>query len=140
LVEDDDIDAATVQRGLAKARIINPLVRARDGVEALDILLGKNGRNRLAPPYIILVDIRMPRMDGLALIREIRNTPDLRRSVVFVLTTSDNDRDRLAAYESHVAGYIVKSDALDQYLNMTKLLEYYLLIVSPPPVPDELSP
>jgi CheY-like chemotaxis protein len=132
LVEDDDIDAATVMRGLSAAKIANPVVRARDGVEALEILRGSNGREKLQPPYVLLVDIRMPRLDGLGLIREIRNTPALQRSVIFVLTTSDSERDRAAAYDGHVAGYIVKSQTSQQFLQLARMLEYYLLIVSPP--------
>jgi len=133
LVEDDDIDAATVMRGLSAAKIANPVVRAKDGVEALEILRGANGREKLQPPYLLLVDIRMPRLDGLGLIREIRNTPALQRSVIFVLTTSDSDRDRTAAYEGHVAGYIIKSHASQNFMQLARMLEYYLLIVSPPP-------
>jgi len=133
LVEDDDIDAATVVRGLASAKIINPLVRAQDGVEALDMLLGTNGRAKLQPPYLLLVDIRMPRLDGLGLIREIRRNQMLQRTIIFALTTSDSDRDRMAAYDEHVAGYIVKSNTHDQFLQLARMLEYYLLIVELPP-------
>jgi CheY-like chemotaxis protein len=133
LVEDDDIDAATVVRGLAGAKIVNPLVRVRDGVEALDTLLGRSGTKKLQPPYLLLVDIRMPRLDGLSLIREIRRNQALQRTIVFVLTTSDNDRDLIAAYDEHVAGYIVKSNTHDQFLRLARMLEYYLLIVEQPP-------
>ena len=134
LVEDDDIDAQTVQRGLSAAKIVNPIVRARDGVEALEILNGSGGREELRPPYLLLVDIRMPRLDGLGLVRAIRNNRSLQRTIIFILTTSDSDRDRVAAYDSHVAGYIVKSGTQDQFLRLARMLEYYLLIVSPPPV------
>lgn len=133
LVEDDDIDAATVERGLAGAKIVNPLVRVRDGVEALDVLLGRNGQKKLQPPYLLLVDICLPRLDGLGLIREMRHNPALRRTIIFVLTTSDSDRDRIAAYDEHVAGYIVKSNTNDQFLRLARMLEYYLLIVEHPP-------
>jgi CheY-like chemotaxis protein len=133
LVEDDDIDAAAVMRGLLAAKIANPVVRARDGIEALELLRGTNGREKMQPPYLLLVDIRMPRLDGLGLIREIRSTPSLQRSVIFVLTTSDSDRDCTAAYDGHIAGYIVKSHTGQQFLELARMLEYYLLIVSPPP-------
>ena len=136
LVEDDDIDAIMVMRGLERARIANPVVRVRDGIEAMEKLLGTNGQSKLPAPYILLVDIRMPRLDGLGLIREIRNHRALQRTVIFVLTTSDSERDRMAAYDSHVAGYVVKSDSPDQFLRLANMLEYYLLIVSPPPAPD----
>ena len=135
LVEDDDIDAATVVRGLAGAKIVNPLVRVRDGVEALDILLGRDGIQKLQPPYLLLVDIRMPRLDGLSLIREIRGNRALQRTIIFVLTSSDSDRDLIAAYDEHVAGYIVKSNTHDQFLRLARMLEYYLLIVEQPPAP-----
>ncbi len=132
-VEDDDIDAATVVRGLASAKVANPLIRARDGVEALEMLLGTNGRQKLEPPYILLVDIRMPRLDGLGLIRELRNSQMLQRTIIFVLTTSDNDQDRMAAYDAYVAGYIVKSSTQEQFLPLARMLEYYLLTVALPP-------
>jgi CheY-like chemotaxis protein len=133
LVEDDDIDAQTVMRGLASAKIVNPVIRVRDGVEALELLQGTGDRKRLAPPYLLLVDIRMPRLDGLGLVRAIRKNPSLQRTIVFVLTTSDSDVDRLNAYNEHVAGYIVKSNAPDQFLRLAHMIEYYIMIVSLPP-------
>ncbi len=134
LVEDDDIDAAAIKRGLAAANITNPVIRAIDGVEALEMLLGTNGQRRLQAPYLLLIDIRMPRLDGLALIRAIRGNPGLQRTIIFILTTSDDERDRIAAYDAHVAGYIVKSNHPEQYGALADMLEYYLLIVSPPPL------
>jgi len=133
LVEDDDIDAEVVKRNLAKAKIINPLVRATDGVDALELLRGQGGRDRIKPPYLLLVDIQMPRMDGIALIREIRADPLLTRTVIFVLTTSDDDRDKMAAYDQHIAGYVLKSNTKEELLPLTAMLDYYLLIVEPPP-------
>jgi len=134
LVEDDDVDATTVVRGLTRADIRNPLVRARDGIEAMELLLGTNGKQKLMPPYILLVDVRMPRLDGLGLVRRIRSTKMLQRTIIFVLTTSDSDRDRAEAYDAHVAGYIVKSNAPDQFHALARMLDYYLTIVAPPPV------
>jgi len=133
LVEDDDIDATAVIRGLAGAKISNPLVRAHDGVEALEMLLGTNGRPRLKSPYLLLVDISMPRLDGLALVRKLRSNRMLQRAIVFILTTSDSDRDRAAAYDSHVAGYIQKSNGEDQFARLAGMLDYYLSIVAQPP-------
>jgi CheY-like chemotaxis protein len=133
LVEDDDIDATSVTRGLASAKIGNPLVRARDGVEALEMLLGTNGRQKLPPPFLLLVDIRLPRLDGLGLLRKIRGIPALQRTIVFMLTTSDSDRDLTAAYDANVAGYIVKSSGDEQYSKLARMLDYYLMIVAPPP-------
>jgi len=132
LVEDDDVDAETVERGLKGARIEGILVRARDGVEALDMLEGRHGQTKIRPPFLLLVDIRMPRMDGLSLIHAVRRNVSLQRTIIFVLTTSDSERDRLAAYNEHVAGYIIKSGSDDQYLRLAKMLEYYLSIVELP--------
>jgi len=132
LVEDDDVDAETVERGLKAARIEGILVRARDGVEAMDLLEGRHGQAKIRPPFLLLVDIRMPRMDGLSLIHAVRRNVSLQRTIIFVLTTSDSERDRLAAYNEHVAGYIIKSGSDDQYLRLAKMLEYYLSIVELP--------
>jgi CheY-like chemotaxis protein len=132
LVEDDDIDAESVQRALRRARIGNPLVRARDGIEALELLRGAADRPPLAPPYLLLVDLRLPRMDGLELIRAIRADPALVRTVIFVLTTSDREKDKVQAYDANVAGFIVKGDTGADFNQLMQLLEYYLLIVSPP--------
>lgn len=134
LAEDDDIDAQTVTRGLASARIANPLVRVRDGVEALELLRGTNNCKKLEPPYVMLVDIRMPRLDGLGLVRAVRADPNLQRTIIFMLTTSESDRDRAAAYDSHVAGYIVKSDTEGQYHRLASMIQYFLMIVAPPPM------
>lgn len=139
LVEDDDIDAQSVVRGLHRARITCPLVRARDGVEALDLLRGTNDKQKLKAPYLLLVDIRMPRLDGIGLIRAIRADARLSRTVIFMLTTSDNDRDKLAAYDSHVAGYIVKSSTSGDFQPLMALIEYYLMIVAPPPDTEAMA-
>lgn len=132
LVEDDDVDAAAVMRGLAAANIGNPVLRARDGAEALEMLGGRNGRERLTPPYLLLVDINMPRVNGLELVRRIRSDRTLQRTIIFMLTSSDNDRDLTAAYDAHVAGYIVKTNGADHYSKLARMLEYYLQIVAPP--------
>jgi CheY-like chemotaxis protein len=132
LVEDDDVDALAVTRGLTAAKISNPVVRVRDGLEALEILLGTEGKEKLRPPYVLLVDIRLPRLDGLSLVRKIRANKELQRSVIFILTTSDSDRDLTAAYDAHVAGYIIKSSIGDQFSRVAKMIEYYLSIISLP--------
>jgi len=136
LVDDDEIDAETIVRCIHRGKIGNPLHRARDGVEALDFLRGTNGVQKIPGPVLLLVDIRMPRLDGIGLIQAIRADAALHRHVIFVLTTSDSDRDRMAAYEAHVAGYILKSNTDDGVLSLTKMLEHYLRIVVAPPVAE----
>ena len=109
IVEDDEIDLMGIKRALKELRIKNPTIRAKDGVEALEILRGENGHEKLQKPYIILLDLNMPRMDGVQFLQAIRDDEALKKSVVFVLTTSDTDEDITSAYTHNVAGYIVKS-------------------------------
>ncbi len=132
LVEDDDGDAKAVQRAFRKARIANPIVRAVDGVEALEILKGANGRERLLSPSLLLVDLNMPRMNGIELIRALRADTELRHAIAFVLSTSRRDEDKCAAYDLNVAGYIVKATAGQDFANLVHLLDCYWRIVELP--------
>lgn len=132
LVEDDDIDAKSVERALQKLKIINPLIRAKDGVDALDLLRGNKDKAPLAKPYIILLDLNMPRMNGIEFLHALRNDPDIQDSIVFVLTTSNADEDKVAAYKEHIAGYIVKSSVQDDFLDVLGLIDHYWRVVSFP--------
>ena len=133
MVEDDDIDVMAVQRTFKKEKIANPLHIARDGVEALDFLRGTGGKPKLAKPYVILLDINMPRMDGHEFLCELRSDPEHKNAVVFVLTTSSAARDREAAYERHVAGYITKRDTADGFVSrVTRMLDGYWRVVQLP--------
>jgi CheY-like chemotaxis protein len=129
LVDDDDVDVMAVKRAFRKAKIANPLFVARDGVEALAMLRGEDGHDPVPRPYIIILDLNMPRMDGLEFLTEIRADPEHRGAVVFVLTTSKADEDRAASYDKNVAGYIVKSDVGEGFLNVTSLLDSYWRVV-----------
>lgn len=130
LVEDDDGDAKAIRRALKKVRIANPVIRVTDGVEALGLLRGETDR----PPerYVLLVDLNMPRMNGLELVGELRADPILKRAVVFMLTTSKDERDRMAAYDRQVAGYIHKSDVGRDFLDLISTLDSYWRIVELP--------
>jgi len=132
LVEDDDGDAKAIERAFKKAKIANPILRAVDGVEALDMLKGANGKTKPPSPYILLVDINMPRMNGIQLIEALRADPDLRHTVAFILTTSKRDEDKTAAYDLNVAGYILKTTAGHDFLNLVSLVDYYWRIVELP--------
>jgi len=132
LVDDDDGDAKAVQRSFLKAKIANPLTRAVDGMEALEMLRGTNGKTRFPSPCVMLVDLNMPRINGIQFIQALRADKALHRSVVFVLTTSKRDEDKLAAYELNVAGYIVKATAGADFMNLVNLVECYWRIVELP--------
>jgi CheY-like chemotaxis protein len=132
LVDDDDGDARALQRGFQKAGVGNPIMRAVDGLEALDILRGTNGKTAIMRPYILLVDLNMPRMNGIQLVKTLRETEDLPPLIIFILTTSKSDEDRVAAYELNVAGYITKEKIAQDFLSLTTLLGVYERIVEFP--------
>ncbi|EKD54368.1 MAG: Response regulator receiver [uncultured bacterium] len=133
LVVDDDIgDVKAVKRAFAKNKRIDAIHYAVDGIEALQLLRGQNTKEKLIPPYILLVDINMPRMNGIELIKELRKDKELHRTIVFMLTTSKREEDKIASYDLNVAGYIVKEKAGEDFLNLTALIHYYELIVELP--------
>ncbi|OAN80185.1 two-component system response regulator [Jannaschia sp. EhC01] len=128
LIEDDDGDAMSVERAFAKARVANPITRAYDGLDALELLRSEDRRG-LCSPFIILLDVNMPRMNGHEFLKELRSDPDLRHLVVFMLSTSRHDQDIKAAYSQHVAGYIVKQTAGEDFLNMASTFDAYWKMV-----------
>jgi CheY-like chemotaxis protein len=128
IIDDDDIDATALRRALQKLKLLNPLYRAKDGIEALEIL--RNGE--IPSPYIILLDINMPRMNGLEFLEELRADPELTHSVVFVLTTSKSDEDITAAYREHVAGYLLKQRMDNDFMQVVSLLDHYWRVIELP--------
>jgi CheY-like chemotaxis protein len=129
VVDDDDVDAIGITRALKKLKILNPVVRARDGLEGLAIL---RQPDVLHKPYIVLLDINMPRMNGLEMLSALRNDPSLSSTVVFMLTTSKIDEDKISAYKQHVAGYIVKTQVEDCFMRVTTMLDQYWRVVELP--------
>jgi CheY-like chemotaxis protein len=133
LVEDDEVDAEAIVRAFARQRIDNPFTIVSDGIEAFNVLRGESGRNPVSWPYLILLDLNMPRMNGIEFLHILRQDPILKRSVVFVLTTSNRDEDKIAAYDKQVAGYMVKSGEEQNFINIVSLLESYWHAVEFPP-------
>src|SRR6266700_2865295 len=129
LVEDDDGDAKAIERSFRKVKVANPIVRAIDGLDALEILKGKNGKVNPPKPCLLLIDLNMPRMNGLQLIKALREDENLKTSIIFILTTSKSEQDMYSAYDYNVAGYIVKAVAGDDFLNLVNLVDYYWRIV-----------
>ena len=132
LVDDDSIDRMAMIRAFQTLKIANPVIEAQDGMDALSILRGTAGEPGLQPPYIIFLDLSMPRMDGLEFLAEIRSDPALETSIVFVLTTSKADEDRTAAYRHHIAGYIVKADFASEFWRVVDMVDHYWRIVELP--------
>ncbi|HXF62231.1 MAG TPA: response regulator [Caldilineaceae bacterium] len=132
LVDDDEVDAEAVVRAFRKLNIANPITIVSNGHEALNALRGEGGYAPIPSPYLVLLDINMPRMNGLEFLQVLRQDPDLKRSIVFILTTSSNDEDILAAYEAHVAGYILKTRAGEQFLELPQMMQRYWRVVEFP--------
>ncbi len=132
LVEDDEVDVMRVERGFHQLRIANEIVRARDGIEALEILRGVGSQDRIETPFLILLDINLPRMTGLEFLAALRADEELKVTVVFVLTTSQSDEDRLEAYRHNVAGFMLKDEAGREFVKAMEMLECYWRVVELP--------
>jgi CheY-like chemotaxis protein len=133
LVEDDDIDAEAIVRAFRKQKIANPVTIVSDGIEALKVLRGTGDQERLPRPYLILLDINMPRMNGIEFLQVLRQDAELERSIVFMLTTSNRDEDKLAAYDEQIAGYLVKARAGEEFADLISMLNSYWRVVEFPP-------
>ncbi len=126
LVEDDEVDIMNVKRAFMKNKITNPLFIARNGIEGLDFLRGNNNTPAINPlPKIILLDINMPKMGGLEFLAELRKDPKLHPINVFVLTTSNEESDKITAYDLNVAGYIIKPIFFENFVNAVATLNSY---------------
>ena len=124
VVDDDEIDRETILRSMEEMGLDNPVRTARDGEEALAILKG-HGVEPIRGPYLILLDLNMPRMNGIELLEEIRKDPELHRAIVFVLTTSNAENDRIAAYDRHIAGYMLKARAGLEFGRVVQLVHQF---------------
>jgi CheY-like chemotaxis protein len=127
LVEDDEVDVMTVQRAFKKGNITNPLYIAGNGIEALAMLRGTGGQPSLIPSArrIILLDLNMPKMNGLEFLQELRADEAIRQIPVVVLTTSNEEKDRIHAYDLNVAGYILKPVTFSIFVELMITLNKY---------------
>lgn len=115
LVEDDQMDVMNVQRELRKQNISVPLVHAKNGREALNLLRGENGEAKIDRPSLVMLDLNMPRLNGLELLKMLRADPEFSDLNVFIMTTSDLDIDRSGATNLGVSGYIIKPLTFDSF-------------------------
>jgi CheY-like chemotaxis protein len=127
LVEDDEVDIMNVQRAFKKNNIVNSLFFASNGIEALKMLRGSDGQPSTIPSYrrLILLDLNMPKMGGIEFLEQLRADPVLHNISVVVLTTSDQDCDRINAYNLNVAGYILKPVTFANFVEMMGALNRY---------------
>lgn len=124
LIEDDDVDAIGIKRSFNKRGLKNDIVRAKNGKEALSLLK----ENKVAYPFIILLDLNMPMMDGLEFLTYLREYDKFKHSVVYVLTTSKSEQDILLSFDKNVAGYFIKNEIGTGYDSIIEFLEAYMKI------------
>ncbi|WP_149241993.1 response regulator [Dyadobacter sp. 32] len=123
LVEDDEVDIMNVKRAFKKNNISNPLLVAHNGLEALEIL--RSNAVDAPKPKIVLLDLNMPKMGGIEFLKEIRQDPELSTLSVFVMTTSNEDGDKIDAFNLNVAGYILKPLSMDRFIAAVSTLNSY---------------
>lgn len=138
LVEDNPTDEELTLRALKKSNILNPVTVARDGVEALDYLFGR-GRHAASPPplpHVVLLDLKLPKLNGLDVLKALRAERRTRLVPVVILSSSNEQQDLLASYELGANSYVRKSVDFAQFLDTARQLGAYWLSVneSPPPV------
>lgn len=119
LIEDDYVDILTVQRAFAKLEVKNPLQICGNGLEALDYLR----ENEF--PALIILDLNMPKMNGLEFLEEIKSDPKLSLIPIVVLTTSQEQSDRLKSFENHVSGYMVKPVEFKEFVKIMDSIRNY---------------
>ncbi len=137
LIEDNPSDIALTRRALDKSGMMNPLMVAEDGQEALDYLFGEGayeGRDVLQVPALILLDLKLPKINGLDVLKRIRGDARTRRVPVVIMTSSNQEEDRAAGYDNGVNSYIRKPVSFDQFVKaMAQLGVYWLLLNEEPP-------
>ena len=134
LVEDDEVDVMNVKRAFKKSNIINPLYVAGNGLEALEMLRSHPDRASIVPEQrrLVLLDINMPKMNGLEFLHQLRKDPKLKQIPVIVLTTSDEERDFLEAYNLNVAGYVLKPVTFAKFAEVIVTLNKYWTLCEMP--------
>ena len=126
VVDDDEVDVMTVRRAFKKNNITNPFFVANNGLEALAMLRGEGDYTAIpSQRRLILLDLNMPKMGGIEFLRELRADPELTKIPVIVLTTSNEDKDKVEAYQLNVAGYIVKPVTFNNFVEAVATLNKY---------------
>ncbi len=135
LAEDSPADAEMAVDALKEARLANPIVHVEDGVETMDYLLrrGAFANREEGLPAVLLLDIKMPRMDGLEVLKEIRNTEELKRLPVVILSSSREESDLARSWDMGVNAYVVKPVDVDQFFGAVQTLGKFWALINQAP-------
>lgn len=134
LVEDSPSDVRLTQEALSEGQVLNRLHVVNDGVEAIEFLRRSGTHQNASRPDIILLDLNLPRKNGIEVLQEIKQDDDLKSIPVIVLTTSDNEQDVLRSYCLHANAYLTKPVGLDQFMDVIRSFKnFWLTIVTLPP-------
>lgn len=130
LVEDDPAHAEIVRRNLQNGHVANRIVHVSDGEDALNYLYRRNkyqDSGEYLIPHLVLLDLRLPKVDGLEVLRTVKSDPSLSSIPVVILTTSAAETDLAKAYSCHANSYLVKPVGLQEFVDLMKTLNYYWL-------------
>jgi len=128
LVEDDKIDIRSVQRSFGELRVTNPLVVTHNGEEALGYLKNDTGKR----PGLILLDLRMPRMDGIEFLKIVRKDDKMKMIPVVILTTSKEDEDKMDSFNLGIAGYMMKPVNYKDFVEVIRTIKLYWTLSESP--------
>ena len=142
LAEDNLNDAELTMTALRGNRLVNEIVLVRDGSEALDYLYARGpfAERRPGPPALMLLDLKMPKVDGLEVLKRVKQDPALRTLPVVVLTSSREEQDLIASYDLGVNAYVVKPVAFDDFMHAVQALGGFWAVVNEPPPPAGRMP
>jgi len=143
LVEDNPDDVELTLHAFKKSKLVNRIRVIRDGAEALDYLFGGGefaGRDVLDVPHLVLLDLKLPKVSGIEVLRRIRGDPRTCSIPVVAMTSSREERDIAATYKLGINSYIVKPVDFDQFGKVVEQLGYYWLLLNQPPLPPEPEP
>jgi CheY-like chemotaxis protein len=142
LAEDSDRDAELTLNALAQHNLANEIERVRDGAEALDYLFrrGQFSSRSNGNPAVVLLDLKMPKVDGLEVLRQMRNDPELKLTPAVVMTSSREEQDVVRSYELGANAYVVKPVKFNEFVNAVKQVGVFWAIINQPPPEGQAGP
>jgi two-component system response regulator len=137
-VEDNDNDAELTLMAFSRAGLATPLIRVRNGVEALDYLFGRSNHATSDLPAVVLLDLNLPKISGLEVLKAIRANERTKHLPIVILTSSNEDKDRLSAYDHSANSYVRKPVDYDQFVAAARQLGLYWMVLNLPPPSKEV--